>query len=101
MTNELSGTRPERRTTRIIGAIGVILVIGVLAWTKRHDVAVALAPAKKATTTRSAAAIEADSLFWHTFHGGAYDSLPRALAVLMASYLETRGPSSTCSPPAT
>lgn len=30
----------------------------------------------------------ADTLFWRTLHAGAYDSIPRALLVMMAAYLQ-------------
>ena len=89
MPSEPGGTRVRRRTTRITVAVGLALLIGAAAWVKRHEIAIALAPAKKATSTRSAAAIEADSLFWRTFHGGRYDEIPRALEALTAAYLAT------------
>jgi hypothetical protein len=79
----------RRRTGRIVVALALALVIGIAAWSNRDRIAVMLAPAKKATSTRSESALRADELFWRTFHGGAYDEIPRVLALLTASYLET------------
>lgn len=52
-------------------------------------IAIRSAPKKDAATTRSAEAIQADTLFWRTFHGGNYDGIPRGLEVLTAAYLKT------------
>jgi len=38
--------------------------------------------------TRVPLAITADSLFWRTLHGGAYDSIPTAMLALKAAYLQ-------------
>jgi len=89
MINRLGATPGRPRLTRIAVAIALALAIGVAGWAKRNSIAVLLAPTKKATSTRSNAALEADELFWHTFHNGAYDEIPRALEVLTAVYLET------------
>ncbi len=69
--------------------IALVLVVGVVGWMNRDDIAALLAPSKKATSVRSHAALQADDLFWHTFHSGAYDEIPRVLEVLTAAYLET------------
>jgi hypothetical protein len=45
------------------------------------------APAKQAATTRTAAALKADELFWATLHGGDYEQIPRALEAQTAAYL--------------
>jgi hypothetical protein len=79
----------SRRLSRIVVAITLALAIGIAAWANRGSVAVLLAPSKKATSTRSESALKADDLFWRTFHGGAYDEIPRVLALLTAAYLET------------
>ena len=50
--------------------------------------AVWTAPAKVPTVTRTAAAVEADKLFWKTLHAGEYDRIPDALTALKAAYLE-------------
>jgi hypothetical protein len=76
-------------TTKIAVAIALALAIGVAAWVNRDRIAVLLAAPKKATSTRSHAALKADELFWGTFHSGAYDEIPRVLEVLTAAYLET------------
>jgi hypothetical protein len=77
------------RRTWITAAVVLLLIIGGAAWASRNAIAVWLAPEKKAAVTRSTAAVKADELFWRTFHGGAYDEIPRALDVLTAAYLET------------
>jgi hypothetical protein len=46
------------------------------------------APAKTPSATRTAAAVEADRLFWQTLHGGHYERIPDALTALKAAYLE-------------
>ena len=69
--------------------IATVLAAGVAGWVYRDSIGVLLAPAKKATGTRSADAVEADDVFWRTFHGGAYDEIPRVLEVLTAAYLDT------------
>jgi len=69
--------------------ITLALALGVVGWVNRGNIAVLLAPFKKATSVRSHAALQADDLFWHTFHSGAYDEIPRVLEVLTAAYLET------------
>jgi hypothetical protein len=65
------------------------MAIGLAGWSNRDRIAVFLAPAKRASSTRSIAALKADELFWRTFHGGAYYEIPRVLDVLTATYLET------------
>jgi hypothetical protein len=70
-------------------ATALALAIGAAAWANRSSIAVLLAPSKKATSTRSDAALKADELFWGTFHSGAYDEIPRVLEVLTAAYLAT------------
>jgi len=70
-------------------AIVLALVVGVVGCVNRSHIAVLLAPPKKATSLRSHAALQADDLFWHTFHSGAYEEIPRVLEVLTAAYLET------------
>jgi len=82
-----SSSRP--RFAKIALAIVVVLAIGVVGWGNRDTIAVWLPPTKKVVATRSNAAVEADELFWRTFHSGAYDEIPRALDVLTAAYLNT------------
>jgi hypothetical protein len=77
------------RTARIAIAAALVVGAAVAAWANRDRIAVGLAPAKQPATARSAAAIEADSLFWRIFHGGAYEEIPGALDVLTAAYLQT------------
>ena len=50
-------------------------------------IAVWAAPEKAARAKRTAAAVEADKVFWATPHGGAYDRIPEALTALTAAYL--------------
>lgn len=49
--------------------------------------AVHSAPAKVAATSRTDAAVQADTLFWTTLHGGDYDGIARATEALTAAYL--------------
>src|SRR5262245_36227143 len=71
--------------------LALALAIGAVAWTNRGPIAAWLAPAKKAATTRSEAALKADEVFWRTFHAGAYDEIAPALEALTAAYLKTPG----------
>jgi hypothetical protein len=50
-----------------------------------------MAPRKRPTPSRSAAAIAADSVFWQTLHSGAYHQLPHAIEVLTRAYVATPG----------
>ena len=79
----------EARINWIAVAIVLALVVGVVGCVNRNHIAVLLAPPKTATSLRSHAALQADDLFWHTFHSGAYEEIPRVLEVLTAAYLET------------
>jgi hypothetical protein len=45
------------------------------------------APKKEPSASRSAPALEADKLFWTTFHSGNYDQIQTALEPLTAAYL--------------
>jgi hypothetical protein len=45
------------------------------------------APKKRAATTRTAAALKADELFWATLHSGEYEKIPQALEAQTAAYL--------------
>lgn len=45
------------------------------------------ATAQQPAPTRSAAALQADKLFWHTFQGGDYDHLQRSLEVSTGAHL--------------
>ncbi|MGH9668742.1 MAG: hypothetical protein ACRD3A_01335 [Terriglobales bacterium] len=51
-------------------------------------VAVQSAPEKSPSMARTKAAEQADTLFWHTLHGGQYDQIPAVLNALTAAYLE-------------
>ncbi len=83
-------TRPGGAHIRWIAVmITLALAGGVVGLLNRDDVAVLLAPSKKASSVRSLAALQADDLFWRTFHGGAYDEIPRVLEALTAAYLQT------------
>ena len=67
--------------------LGMALVMAVAA-AGCGRLAVWSAPAKTPTTARTAAAVEADTLFWKTLHAGEYDRIPDALTALKAAYLE-------------
>jgi hypothetical protein len=45
------------------------------------------APKKQAATTRTAAALKADELFWATLHSGEYEKIPQAMEAQTAAYL--------------
>ena len=66
-------------------------------WARFDRIIVALTPAKVATHQRSAAALAADQLFWHTFHGGDYKAIQPALEAGTAAYLQTPGDAITAS----
>ncbi len=53
--------------------------------------AVQTAPAKPPATTRSEAALRADSLFWQTLHSGDYEGIPKALQAVKGAYLQAPG----------
>jgi hypothetical protein len=73
------------RTKRVaVVLVGATAVIGDAAW---RSIAISMAPKKRATPSRSAAATAADSLFWQTLHDGAYQQLPRTIAVLTRAYV--------------
>ena len=72
-----------------------LLIAGLGAWSFRDRIAVLSAPRKAAVAVRSDTAIKADELFWHTFHNGEYDDIPRALDALTAAYLRTPGDAKT------
>ena len=58
-------------------------------WIGWAHIAVMTAPRKQAAKTRSQAALEADDLFWQTFHNGEYDMIPNVLEALTAAYLQS------------
>ena len=76
-------------THRPVLARVVLAGLAVLAAAGCGRIAVWSAPEKTAAIERSAAAVEADTLFWTTLHGGAYDQIPAALTTLKAAYLQT------------
>jgi hypothetical protein len=78
-----------RLRTKVAIAIALALGVALVGWMNRRHIAVWLAPAKQAASTRSDAAKKADDLFWQVFHGGAYEEIPRALETLTAAYLDT------------
>jgi hypothetical protein len=71
------------RGTLLGAALGL-----VLATAGCSRLAIWAAPAKEPSAARTAAAIEADKLFWKTLHGGEYDRIPDALTALKGAYLE-------------
>jgi hypothetical protein len=87
-----------RSRLKLFVAAGIaVILVAILALTNIPRIAVRLAPSKSPVTERSARAIQADSLFWRIFHGGAYDQLPVALEAVTAAYLETPGDAVTAS----
>ena len=75
-----------RRRTLWGTLLGTALTVSA-ATTGCGRLAVWAAPEKVASAARTAAATEADRLFWTTLHGGAYDRIPDALTALKAAYL--------------
>jgi hypothetical protein len=73
----------------------VLLAVGLGVWAFWSQIAVMTAPKKEAAVARSAAATQADDLFWKTVHGGDYDGIQRALEALTAAYLQTPGDAKT------
>jgi hypothetical protein len=51
----------------------VLDAVGVAVTMFGERIAVWMAPPKEAATSRCAAALKADDLFWNTFHNGEYD----------------------------
>jgi hypothetical protein len=80
---------PSTKRTLIIAAVLLAIVVASVAVASYHEIAIRLAPRKRAATVRTAAALTADSLFWRTFHSGDYDGIPRAAEALTAAYLAT------------
>lgn len=85
-------SRIARRTTF---ALGSLIIAAVIAGCAQYYKA---APAPRPPTQpRVPLADVADSLFWRTLHAGAYDSIPRALLVMKAAYLQNPTDSRTAS----
>jgi hypothetical protein len=51
--------------------------------------------AARTPSQRLPAAVLADTVFWRTLHAGAYDSIPRALMMLKAAYLQNPADATT------
>lgn len=85
------------RSRGILGANGrtkvtwalALIAFAILATLHYRYVVIHLAPAKRGTIVRSAAALKADERFWSVFHAGAYDEIPDVFNVLGAAYLQT------------
>jgi len=67
----------------------VALVSAGLVWANWGRIAVAVAPKKMATQSRSESARQADEAFWQTLHGGHYDGIQPVLEFLTSEYLKT------------
>jgi hypothetical protein len=72
----------------------VLLLFSLLLGGCEH-IAVALAPDKPVSTTRTEAAVKADQLFWNTLHTGDYAGIPPTLDALLAAYLKDPGDATT------
>ncbi|HLJ22086.1 MAG TPA: hypothetical protein VKU84_17905 [Stellaceae bacterium] len=68
--------------------LGATMAVAILA-AGCARLAIWSAPEKQPAAERSAAARQADELFWQTFHEGDYNKAPIALAALQAAYLDT------------
>jgi hypothetical protein len=75
------------RGTRLGAALALLLAL-IVATAGCGRLAVWSAPAKTPSTARTVAAVEADTLFWKTLHGGEYARIPDVLTALKAAYLE-------------
>ncbi|MDR4479576.1 MAG: hypothetical protein R3B37_07520 [Nitrospira sp.] len=73
----------------VIIAILLVIAMATLVLTHTDRIAILLAPTKQAVRLRSETAIQADELFWKTFHHGEYERISHALQVLTAAYLDT------------
>ena len=80
---------PASKRTLIIAAVLLATVVAAVAVASYHEIAIRLAPRKRAATARTAAALTADSLFWRTFHSGDYDGISPVAEALTAAYLAT------------
>jgi len=85
------------RRRLLLGTLLVLLATAAVAAAGWPRIAVWAAPDKRATTTRSAAATDADRLFWTTLHGGEYDRIPTALTAVKAAYLQNPNDAVTAS----
>ena len=65
----------------------LLMILAVLS-SGCNDIAERMAPRKQASPSRTAAALQADELFWSTLHGGQYEQIPAALAAETAAYLQ-------------
>jgi hypothetical protein len=78
------------RSRWFVAVTALVLAGGVIFWSDIYrEIGIRSAPAKREVATRSPAAIAADSVFWHTFHGGQYDSIQPAIEALTRAYLAT------------
>lgn len=82
---------PVRRTTTAFVRSAIVLAAASGVLSGCAALAVATAPAKPASPTRTALARQADALFWQTLHGGRYDDIGRALELQTAAYLQNPG----------
>jgi len=80
---------PAAKRTLTVAAVLLAAAVAGLAIASCHEIAIRLAPKKRAATVRAAAALTADSLFWRTLHSADYDGIPRAAEALTAAYLAT------------
>jgi hypothetical protein len=67
--------------------LGIALAFAMTAWSCSR-LAVWSAPDKTPSAERTSAALRADTVFWQTLHGGAYEKIPVALTALKGAYLE-------------
>ncbi len=68
----------------------LLLVAGTLIGAATYrPIAIHLATPKHKITSRGAAALAANSVFWHTFHGAQYDGIQNAIEALTRVYLAT------------
>jgi len=77
------------RRPRMRRAVQWTVMLGLLLAAAGCDrIGVWSAPAKRPAAHRSAAAVDADRVFWAVLHQGEYDRIPEALTAVKAAYLE-------------
>lgn len=80
---------PSRERWVLATSLIVVLVAVVFGQQLYRWFAIYSAPRERHTRERTGEAIAADTMFWHTFHAGRYDSLPATIEVLTRAYVAT------------
>jgi hypothetical protein len=78
----------SKKTWIAVLVVALLAVGGVVATAGWSHLAVATAPKKEITKTRTEKSLAADKIFWDTLHGAKYEQIPAALEAMTAAYLE-------------